>query len=107
MGALWTPRAIKMIDEYISITAGACSRERFLNFLKDKLQMDGKLKKVGFGSDVLLKKYSELDRCKIIVSFGRLIYSHVSPGRHRVSFLQLEHFMQNILQLQIKQLRHL
>ena len=36
-----------MIDEYISISAGACSRERFLKFLKDKLQMDGEWKKVG------------------------------------------------------------
>lgn len=38
----------KMIDEYISISAGgACSREMFLSFLKDKLQMDGKWRKVG------------------------------------------------------------
>ncbi len=36
----------KMIDEYISISAGACSRERFLNFLKDKLKIDVKWRTV-------------------------------------------------------------
>ena len=46
--ALYGPQEQKkMIDEYISISAGACSRERFLNFLKDKLQMDGKGREVG------------------------------------------------------------
>ena len=46
--ALYGPQEQKkMIDEYISISAGACSRERFLNFLKDKLQMEGEWKKVG------------------------------------------------------------
>ncbi len=46
--ALYGPQEQKkMIDEYISISAGACSRERFLNFLKDKLQMDGEWRKVG------------------------------------------------------------
>jgi hypothetical protein len=29
----------KMIDEYISISAGLCSRDRFLHFLKDKIQI--------------------------------------------------------------------
>jgi hypothetical protein len=37
----------KMIDEYLSNSAGPCNRERFLNFLKDKLKMDGKWRKVG------------------------------------------------------------
>ena len=37
----------KMIDEYIIISAGACSRETFLTFLKHKLQMDEKGRKVG------------------------------------------------------------
>ena len=46
--ALYGPQEQKkMIDEYISISAGACSRERFLTFLKDRLQMDGELRKVG------------------------------------------------------------
>ena len=46
--ALYGPQEQKkMIDEYISISAGACSRERFLTFLKHKLQMDGEWKKVG------------------------------------------------------------
>ena len=46
--ALYGPQEQKkMIDEYISISAGTCSRDRFLNFLKDKLQIDGYWKKVG------------------------------------------------------------
>jgi hypothetical protein len=46
--ALYGPQEQKkMIDEYISISAGACSRERFLKFLKDKIQMKGEWKKVG------------------------------------------------------------
>lgn len=46
--ALYGPQEQKkMIDEYISISVGACSRERFLNFLKDKLHMEGECKKVG------------------------------------------------------------
>ena len=46
--ALYGPQEQKkMIDEYISISAGTCSRVRFLNFLKDKLQIDGYWKKVG------------------------------------------------------------
>ena len=46
--ALYGPQEQKkMIDEYISISAGACSRERFLKFLKDKLQMEGEWEKVG------------------------------------------------------------
>lgn len=46
--ALYGPqKQRKMIDEYISISSGNCSRERFLNFLKDKLQIDGYSKKVG------------------------------------------------------------
>ena len=41
--ALYGPQEQKeMIDEYIRISAGACSRERFLTFLKHKLQMDEK-----------------------------------------------------------------
>jgi hypothetical protein len=46
--ALYGPQEQKkLIDEYIIVSAGACSRERFLNFLKDKFRMDGKWKKVG------------------------------------------------------------
>ncbi len=47
--ALYGPQEQKkMIDEYIiSISAGTCSRDRFLNFLKDKLQIEGYWKKVG------------------------------------------------------------
>ena len=46
--ALYGPQEQKkMIDEYISISAGACSRDNFLNFLKDKLKIDGYWKKVG------------------------------------------------------------
>ncbi len=46
--ALYGPQEQKkMIDEYISISAGICSRDRFLNFLKDKLQIEGYWKKVG------------------------------------------------------------
>ena len=45
--SLWTTRAKKMIDEYIRISAGACSRDRFLNVLKEKLKMDEKLRRVG------------------------------------------------------------
>jgi len=46
--ALYGPQEQKkMIDEYISISAGACSRQRFLNFLKEKLQMDGQRRRVG------------------------------------------------------------
>jgi hypothetical protein len=46
--ALYGPQEQKkMIDEYINISAGACSRERFLNFLEDKLKMEGEWKKVG------------------------------------------------------------
>ncbi|MCP4343239.1 MAG: hypothetical protein GY799_31290 [Desulfobulbaceae bacterium] len=37
----------KMIDEYISISAGNCSRDRFLNFLKDKLEIEGYWEKIG------------------------------------------------------------
>ena len=41
-GALYGPREQKkMIDEYIRISTGTCSRDRFLKFLKDKLQIDG------------------------------------------------------------------
>ena len=48
MGALWAQGAKKIIDEYIiSISAGTCSRDRFLNFLEDKLEIDGYWKKVG------------------------------------------------------------
>jgi hypothetical protein len=47
-GALCGPQEQKkMIDEYISISAGVCSRERFLNFLKVKLQIQGEWKRVG------------------------------------------------------------
>ena len=38
----------KMIDEYIVDTSvGTCSKDRFLNFLKNKFQIDGYWKKVG------------------------------------------------------------
>lgn len=37
-----------MIDEYLIITnAGNCSKDRFLSFLKDKLQIEGYWKKSG------------------------------------------------------------
>lgn len=29
-----------MIDEYLRISEGNCSKDRFLNFLKDKLQVE-------------------------------------------------------------------
>lgn len=46
--ALYGPQEQKkMIDEYITISAEDCSRERFLNFLRAKLQIDGYWKKVG------------------------------------------------------------
>ena len=46
--ALYGPQEQKkMIDEYLGISAGNCSRDRFLNFLKDKLKIDGYWKKVG------------------------------------------------------------
>ena len=46
--ALYGPQEQKiMIDEYISISAENCSRGRFFNFLKEKLQIDGYWKKVG------------------------------------------------------------
>ena len=37
----------KMIDEYISISAGNCSRDRFLSFLKYKLEIKRYWEKVG------------------------------------------------------------
>ena len=37
----------KMIDEYINISAGACSRDRFLNFIKDRIQIDRHWQKTG------------------------------------------------------------
>jgi len=47
--ALYGPQAQKkMIDEYIiSISAETCSKDNFLNFLRNKLQIDGYWKKVG------------------------------------------------------------
>ena len=36
-----------MIKEYLSISAGKCSKDSFLNFLKDKLEIEGYWKKVG------------------------------------------------------------
>jgi len=36
-----------MIDEFISISAENCSRDRFLNFLKDKLEIEGYWEKIG------------------------------------------------------------
>jgi hypothetical protein len=46
--ALYRPQEQKkMIDEYISISVGVCSREGFLNFLEDKLHMDRKCRRVG------------------------------------------------------------
>ncbi len=45
---LYEPQEQKMmIDEYISISAGNCSWDQFLNFLKEKLQIGGYWKKVG------------------------------------------------------------
>ena len=47
-GRFMGPRSKKIIDEYIiSISVGTCSRDRFLNFLEDKLEIDGYWKKVG------------------------------------------------------------
>ncbi len=37
----------KMIDEYHRISAGNCSRDSFLGFLKDKLEIEGYWKQVG------------------------------------------------------------
>ena len=46
--ALYGPRVQKkMIDEYISISAENCSKDRFLDFLKYKLEIEGYWKKVG------------------------------------------------------------
>jgi hypothetical protein len=46
--ALYGPQEQKkMIDEYISISAGTCSRDRFLNFLKNKIQIDRHWRKIG------------------------------------------------------------
>lgn len=46
--ALYGPQRQKeMIDEYLSISEGNCSQERFLNFLKDQLQIDGYWRKTG------------------------------------------------------------
>lgn len=40
--ALYEPQRQKeMIDEYLSISKGNCSKDRFLNFLKDKMQIEG------------------------------------------------------------------
>ena len=36
-----------MIEEYLSISEGNCSKDRFLDFLKDKLRVAGYWKKVG------------------------------------------------------------
>lgn len=37
----------KIIDEYLSLSPGTCSWNSFLNFLKEKLQIEGYWKKVG------------------------------------------------------------
>ena len=46
---LYEPRAQRsMIDEYIILVCKAdCSKARFLEFLKDKLEIDGYWEKVG------------------------------------------------------------
>ncbi len=36
-----------MIDEYVCISGGNCNKERFLSFLKEKLQIAGYWEKVG------------------------------------------------------------
>ncbi len=36
-----------MIEEYLSISAGNCSRDSFLNFLKEKVEIEGYWRKVG------------------------------------------------------------
>ena len=36
-----------MIDEYLGVSEGDCSKNRFLNFLKEKLEIEGYWKKVG------------------------------------------------------------
>jgi hypothetical protein len=46
--ALYGPQEQKkMIDEYISISAGTCSRDRFLKFIKNKIQIDRHWRKIG------------------------------------------------------------
>lgn len=46
--ALYRPQEQKkMIDEYISVSRGGCSRDRFLDFLKKKLQIERKWKTDG------------------------------------------------------------
>lgn len=46
---LYEPREqLSMIDEYITHTSkGDCSKSRFLDFLKEKLEIEGYWKKVG------------------------------------------------------------
>lgn len=36
-----------IIDEYLLVCGGVCSKQRFLDFLKDKLEIEGYWKKVG------------------------------------------------------------
>ncbi len=36
-----------MIDEYVCISEGNCNKDSFLDFLKDKLQIEGYWKKIG------------------------------------------------------------
>jgi len=36
----------KMIDEYLAISKGNCSKNIFLSFLKDKLEIEGYWKKL-------------------------------------------------------------
>lgn len=36
-----------MIDEYLRISEGHCSKERFLDFLKEKIEIAGYWEKIG------------------------------------------------------------
>lgn len=46
--ALYEPTEQRlMIEEYLSIREGNCSKNSFLNFLKDKLEIEGYWKQVG------------------------------------------------------------
>lgn len=36
-----------MVNEYLCISEGNCNKDRFLDFLKDKLEIEGYWKKVG------------------------------------------------------------
>jgi hypothetical protein len=46
--ALYEPTEQRlMIEEYLSVCEGNCNKDCFLDFLKDKLEIEGYWKKVG------------------------------------------------------------